>query len=56
MACRGVANVIGAPDDRQTPLAGSGFRPRSVDKKMGLVYNPARLSISTPVETKHGAD
>jgi len=32
MECRGVANVIGAPDDRQAPLAGGGFKPRSVDK------------------------
>jgi hypothetical protein len=45
MECRGVANVIGAPDDAhpigcaQTPLVGSGFQPVRWTK-MGIVYNP----------------
>jgi hypothetical protein len=30
--------------------AGGGFRPRLVDKKMGIVYNPARSSSLTPAE------
>jgi len=36
--------------------AGGDFRPRLVDKKMGIVYNPARSSILTPAERQHGAD
>jgi hypothetical protein len=36
--------------------AGGGFQSRLVDKKMGIVYNPARSSILTPAESHHGAD
>jgi len=32
--------------------AGGGFRPRLVDKKMGIVYNPAQSPTLTPAERK----
>ena len=49
--CRGVANVIGAADDAhpcgwassRRSVCG-GWIALSVDKKMGIVYNPARSS------------